>query len=68
MGFKFRGIRLQGVQRLPRLVGAISALDVMLSGRRIPAKSAVAMGIADELVPSDNGVLGAAIALCRAVS
>ncbi|HET7545845.1 MAG TPA: fatty acid oxidation complex subunit alpha FadJ [Polyangiaceae bacterium] len=42
---------LGGTQRLPRLVGIENALDLLLSGRQIDAKRALAMGLLDELVP-----------------
>ena len=40
-----------GMKRLPRLAGAPSALDMMLTGRTIDAKRAKRLGIADECVP-----------------
>ena len=40
-----------GSQRLPRLIGILPALDMMLTGRNIMAKKAKRMGIADEVVP-----------------
>ena len=39
-----------GTQRLPRIVGAEAALDMVTSGRHVPAKQALAMGLVDELV------------------
>jgi 3-hydroxyacyl-CoA dehydrogenase/enoyl-CoA hydratase/3-hydroxybutyryl-CoA epimerase len=39
-----------GTQRLPRVVGLQSALDMILTGRTIRAKKAFQMGLADELV------------------
>lgn len=39
-----------GTQRLPRLVGARNALDMILTGRTIRAKKALAMGLVDEMV------------------
>lgn len=39
-----------GTQRLPRLVGARNALDMILTGRNIRAKKAVGMGLVDEMV------------------
>ncbi|ATQ41869.1 3-hydroxyacyl-CoA dehydrogenase NAD-binding domain-containing protein [Caulobacter mirabilis] len=39
-----------GTQRLPRIVGAAKALDMMTSGAHVPAKAANAMGLVDELV------------------
>ncbi|MYN12660.1 enoyl-CoA hydratase [Pusillimonas sp. TS35] len=40
-----------GMQRLPRLVGAPIALDMMLTGRSADARRAVSIGLADALVP-----------------
>lgn len=39
-----------GTQRLPRLIGLQSALDMILTGKRIPGKKAVKMGLADAYV------------------
>jgi len=41
-----------GCQRLPRLIGARAALDIILAGKTVPAKNALQLGIVDELVPS----------------
>lgn len=40
-----------GTQRLPHLVGVQQALDLMLTGRQVPAKKAEKMGLVDEVVP-----------------
>jgi len=40
-----------GIKRLPRLVGAPGALDLLLTGKTIDARRARKMGIADECVP-----------------
>lgn len=40
-----------GTVRLPRLVGTGRALDMILTGRPVPAREAHAMGLADRLVP-----------------
>jgi 3-hydroxyacyl-CoA dehydrogenase/enoyl-CoA hydratase/3-hydroxybutyryl-CoA epimerase len=39
-----------GTQRLPRLIGASNALDMILTGRNIRAKKALGMGLVDEMV------------------
>ena len=39
-----------GSVRLPRLIGAPAAMDVMLTGRNLSAKSALAMGVVDKVV------------------
>ena len=43
-----------GTQRLPRLVGIASALDMMLTGRQLVAKQAKKLGLVDEVVPLAN--------------
>ncbi|AVQ86969.1 fatty acid oxidation complex subunit alpha FadJ [Plesiomonas shigelloides] len=40
-----------GTQRLPRLIGVAKALDLMLTGRSVRAKSARKMGLVDDVVP-----------------
>src|SRR5204862_7862618 len=40
-----------GMRRLPKLVGAPAALDIMLTGRTIDARRAKKIGFVDELVP-----------------
>lgn len=40
-----------GTQRLPRLIGAAKALDMMLTGRSLRAKQALRMGLVDDVVP-----------------
>ena len=39
-----------GTQRLPRLIGPEAALEMIVSGRHVPAPEALALGILDELV------------------
>jgi enoyl-CoA hydratase len=45
-----------GTQRLPRLVGRGRALDIMLTGRQVPADEALTMGLIDRLVPSGTAL------------
>lgn len=40
-----------GTQRLPKLIGIQSALDMMLTGRNIRAQKALKMGLVDRVVP-----------------
>lgn len=40
-----------GCQRLPRLIGASAALDIILAGKSVPAAKAYRLGLVDELVP-----------------
>jgi enoyl-CoA hydratase len=41
-----------GTQRLPRIVGLGRALDIILSGRMVPAEEALAIGLITEIVPA----------------
>ncbi|WP_380179541.1 fatty acid oxidation complex subunit alpha FadJ [Kalamiella sp. sgz302252] len=40
-----------GTQRLPRLIGASQALDLMLTGKTLRAKQAAKLGLVEEAVP-----------------
>ena len=40
-----------GTQRLPRVVGVETALEMMTSGRHVPAPEAARLGLVDELAP-----------------
>ena len=54
-----------GTQRLPRLIGARAALDLIVNGTHLAAPKAREMGIVDELVERD--LLGGAVAFARRV-
>ncbi|HZQ62521.1 MAG TPA: 3-hydroxyacyl-CoA dehydrogenase NAD-binding domain-containing protein, partial [Casimicrobiaceae bacterium] len=41
-----------GIKRLPKLIGAPAALDMMLTGRTVDARRAKRLGLADESVPA----------------
>ncbi len=43
-----------GSQRLPRLVGLGKAMQLILTGERIPAEEALRIGLVDEIVPHDQ--------------
>jgi len=55
-----------GTQRLPRLVGAEAALDMITSGRLVRATEAEALGLVDALAP-DADLIEAALAFARQV-
>ena len=45
-----------GTQRAPRVMGVKAATELMLSGKHLSAKAAVAAGLADQLVESEDPV------------
>jgi 3-hydroxyacyl-CoA dehydrogenase/enoyl-CoA hydratase/3-hydroxybutyryl-CoA epimerase len=54
-----------GIKRLPRLIGAPAALDLLLTGKTIDARKAKRLGLADECVPArimDNTARGVLLA------
>ena len=55
-----------GTQRLPRIVGAARALEMMTSGQHVPASECLAMGLVDEIVP-EGQLRAGAIALARRI-
>ena len=57
-----------GTQRLPRLIGPKAALDMIVTGRHVPAEEAYRLGIVDELVPEGGDLRAAAIAFARRVA
>src|SRR5438874_2347672 len=56
-----------GTQRLPRLIGPKAALDMIVSGRHVPAEEAHKLGIIDEVVPEAD-LRSAAIAFARRIA
>ncbi len=56
-----------GTVRLPRLIGASRAMDLILTGRPVYAEEAHAIGLANRVVP-DGQALSAAIDLAREIS
>ncbi|MBS0643440.1 MAG: enoyl-CoA hydratase/isomerase family protein [Proteobacteria bacterium] len=57
-----------GTQRLPRLVGAQTALEMITSGRHVPAPEARKLGILDEVLPEGTDLRSAAVAYARKVA
>ena len=56
-----------GTVRLPRLIGASRAMDLILTGRPVDAHEAHAMGLANRVVPKGQA-LSAALDLARQIS
>jgi 3-hydroxyacyl-CoA dehydrogenase len=56
-----------GTQRLPRLIGAQDALQMMLKGETVGAPDAKKKGLIDAVVPSDENVVDFVIANAPAV-
>lgn len=51
-----------GTQRLPRLIGPVEALKLILSGDKLPAARALQLGILDHVAEGDPATVGAAFA------
>src|SRR5881227_789560 len=56
-----------GTQRLPRLVGPKAAMELITSGRHVPAAEALKLGIVDEIIP-EGDLKNAAIAFARRIA
>ncbi|MHB8831939.1 MAG: enoyl-CoA hydratase/isomerase family protein [Desulfobacteria bacterium] len=55
-----------GTQRLPRIVGVGRAIEMILTGRILPAREALEFGIVSKVVPQDR-LLGEAVALAESI-
>jgi 3-hydroxyacyl-CoA dehydrogenase len=56
-----------GTQRLPRLIGPKAALEMITSGRHVPAEEAHKLGIVDEIAP-EGQLKEAAVAFARKIA
>ena len=56
-----------GTQRLPRVVGASRAKELMITGRQVKSAEALRIGLADEVVPDDE-LMNRAMALAAEVA
>src|SRR6185503_620350 len=56
-----------GTQRLPRLIGPKASMEMIVSGRHVPAAEAKKLGIIDEIV-DEKDLRGAAIRFAKSVA
>jgi 3-hydroxyacyl-CoA dehydrogenase len=56
-----------GTQRLPRLIGVKAALDMIVTGRHVPAPEAKQLGIIDEVLPERADLHDSAIAFAMRI-
>ena len=57
-----------GTQRLPRLAGVQTALEMIVSGRHVPAPEALKLGILDEVLPEGANLRAAAVAYANKIA
>jgi 3-hydroxyacyl-CoA dehydrogenase len=57
-----------GTQRLPRLAGVQTALEMIVSGRHVPAEEAKTLGILDEVLPEGADLRQSAVAYARKIA
>jgi len=53
-----------GTYRLPRLIGLVQSLDLLLGGKTVDARKALRMGFVDRVAP-ERGLLAAALEVAR---
>ena len=57
-----------GTQRLPRLIGPKAALDMIVTGRHVPAPEAAILGIIDEVLADGADLRAGAIAFAKSIA
>jgi 3-hydroxyacyl-CoA dehydrogenase len=57
-----------GTQRLPRLAGVPTALEMIVSGRHVPAPEAKTLGVLDEVLPDGADLRQSAVAYARGIA
>jgi len=57
-----------GTQRLPRLAGPQTALEMIVSGRHVPAPEALRLGILDEVLPEGADLRQSAVTYARKIA
>jgi len=57
-----------GTQRLPRLIGPAKALDLVTSGRHVPAPEALELGMLNEVFPADADLLAEAVKYAESIA
>jgi 3-hydroxyacyl-CoA dehydrogenase len=57
-----------GTQRLPRLAGPKAALEMIVSGRHVPAEEARNLGILDKVLPDGANLRAEAIAFAKGIA
>ncbi|MSO76703.1 MAG: fatty-acid oxidation protein subunit alpha [Alphaproteobacteria bacterium] len=57
-----------GTQRLPRLIGPKAALEMIVSGRHVPAEEARGLAILDAVVPADADLRAEAVRFAERVA
>ena len=57
-----------GTQRLPRLIGPKAALEMIVTGRHVPAPEASELGILDDLAENNDALLDTAIAYAERIA
>ena len=57
-----------GTQRLPRLIGPKAALEMIVTGRHVPAPEASTLGILDDLAEDNDALLDTAMAYAEKIA